>query len=811
MNRRLCCVLLMSLFAVCALMAQTAPGHWNVYNLYSDRLDRVVETPDKVYYVTAGNLYSFSPSDNETFAYNTFNKLNGTTVSRIDYNYDKGYLCIVYDDANIDLLYDDGHVVSMPDIRDAVLSYSKQILDVKLRPEGIFIATNFGFVIFDDERHLVRESAIYGSETPFADTDGELLYIINGGVLRTSPLESRHNTLNSFSQVFNVNQTSAFVTSGGNILFVHDSGERLQFIDIDRIAGKIEQSTLLDKPVSDIRVWKDGYYVVSEDYIYILGKDGKLTENIPIPQILKGEDLFFYDSPYKVYSTSGGLGCYDISDGKITVVMEPVWAENALTCRRIAFLIPSADGKRIYVSNLGSTSWNSVGTGDAFDQMQKVNLIENGTVSDLTPLGGITYDNPEFDDLKASYDASETPLFGPAGMAVEDPDDPSKFYVCNALEGVFVIKDGEQVGKINSTNAKISPTWGVKGGRTFCVAFDREGNMYVGSEYNDKGAQRFQSVIMLPASLRRSGQWTVSDWTELPLNGSFGGRKDIRMLFCRQSRMAFFIDGEYNGKLVAYDTSGSYSNIADDKHIVWETLTDQDGKEFRPEYYTCLAEDKQGRIWVGTSEGVVELTNPLRAVQPDFRINRIKVPRNDGTGLADYLLSTDKITSIAVDHSNRKWIGTEASGIYLVSANGDRILQHFTPDNSYLPSLSVYALACDPLDNTLYIGTSYGLLSYGTEASPGMESYGDIVAYPNPVRPDYSGDITIKGLMDNSLVKIADSNGNVVMQKRSEGGMVTWDGCNQSGRQVRSGVYYVFASQNSDGNSGAVTKIVIIR
>ncbi len=92
-----------------------------------------------------------------------------------------------------------------------------------------------------------------------------------------------------------------------------------------------------------------------------------------------------------------------------------------------------------------------------------------------------------------------------------------------------------------------------------------------------------------------------------------------------------------------------------------------------------------------------------------------------------------------------------------------------------------------------------------------MESYGDIVAYPNPVRPDYSGDITIKGLMDNSLVKIADSNGNVVMQKRSEGGMVTWDGCNQSGRQVRSGVYYVFASQNSDGNSGAVTKIVIIR
>lgn len=92
-----------------------------------------------------------------------------------------------------------------------------------------------------------------------------------------------------------------------------------------------------------------------------------------------------------------------------------------------------------------------------------------------------------------------------------------------------------------------------------------------------------------------------------------------------------------------------------------------------------------------------------------------------------------------------------------------------------------------------------------------MESYVEILAYPNPVRPDYSGDIIIKGLMDNSLVKIADSAGNVVTQKRSEGGMVSWDGCNSAGKPVRSGVYYVLASQNSDGTTGAVTKIVIIR
>lgn len=812
MINRLCFALLLIAFCGTTAAGQTAPGEWNVYEMYSGRLDCVVETPDRTYYTTAGNLYSYSEADNETIAYNASKLLNGTRVERIVYNYDKGYLCIVYDDTNIDLLYDDGRVVNLPDLRAAVISYNKQVRDVKTRAEGILVATNFGFVIFDDERYQVKDSAIFGSDTPFVDTDGEMLYIINSGTLMSSPLDARHNTLDAFQKNYSVNQSSAFITSGRNLVFTGDRGDRLIYIEFDRSAGQIRQYTFAEEPMSELRLWSGGLYTVSAGKIYLLDEDGRLTRTVTIPEALRGNDIFFYDSPDKVYTNIGGLGRYDISGGKVTVLTEPAEPANALTCERVAFLKPSADGRRIYVSNLGSTQWNGVGYGDDFaGHRQTVNVIENGLVSDVTPSGGITYDNPVFDDLKASYEPETLPMFGPAGMAVEDPDDASVYYVCNALEGVFVVKDGEVVGKINSENARISPTWGAKGGRTFAVAFDPKGNMYVGSEYNDKSAKRCQPVIMLPAAKRRSGQWTAADWTELPLNGSFGGRKDIRMLFCRRSRMAFFIDGQYNGKLVAYNTNGSYENTADDSHIAWETLTDQDGKEFRPEYYTCLAEDNNGRVWVGTTEGVIELTNPQKAASPDFRINRIKVPRNDGTGLADYLLSTDKITDIAVDHSNRKWISTEASGIYLVSPSGDEILKHFTKDNSYLSSNSVYSLLCDPMSNTLYIGTANGLLSYGATSSPGMESYVEILAYPNPVRPDYSGDIIIKGLMDNSLVKIADSAGNVVMQKRSEGGMVSWDGCNSAGKPVRSGVYYVLASQNSDGTTGAVTKIVIIR
>ncbi|MDE7125355.1 MAG: hypothetical protein K2O12_02610 [Muribaculaceae bacterium] len=788
-----------------------APGEWNVYSVYSDHLDYVVETPQKVYYVSAGNLYSYSQSDNETYAYTTHNKLNGTVVKKMAYNYEKRYLCVIYDDANIDLLYDNGTVVNIPDIRDASLSYDKEIKSVKINESGIMLGTNFGFVIVDDENHYVKESAVYGSDTPFVDTDGSRLFIINNNVLMHSPLEARHNTLEAFSKVYDVHQRSGFICDANNSVYVDESGTKLMHLYIDFTSGKIEMTTLIEASVlSDIHRYKDGFYVYTDDKIYLLDNHGNISGTIRIPQQLRGNDLFFYDNPEKVYTGNGGLGRYDISSSVPTVLMEPYIEDNVLTCVRVAFLIPSADGQRIYVSNLGSTSWNGCGYGDVIGTpMQRVNIIENGIIRDVTPLPPMTFDNGEFDEYKSLYPVEEVPLLGPAGMAVEDPDDPSIYYVCNALEGVFVIKDGMQIGKINSTNAKIYPTWGNKGGRTFAVAFDPKGNIYVGSEYNSD--RKYQSVIMLPAQKRRSGEWVAGDWIELPLNGSFTGNKDIRMLFCRNSRMAFFIDGLYNGKIVAYDTSGSYENVADDKFVTWETLTDQDGKEFHPEYYTCLAEDRKGRVWVGTSEGVVEITNPLKSVSPDFRINRIKVPRNDGTNLADYLLSTDKINAIAVDHSNRKWIATEASGVYLVSENGDEILAHYTPDNSYLPEKAVYSVVCDQNSNLVYFGTATGLVSFGGNSAPPQESYSDILVYPNPVRPDYSGDITISGLMDNSLVKIADSSGNVVVQKRSEGGMVTWDGCNMSGRQVRSGVYYVFASQNTDGTSGDVAKIVIIR
>ena len=275
--------------------------------------------------------------------------------------------------------------------------------------------------------------------------------------------------------------------------------------------------------------------------------------------------------------------------------------------------------------------------------------------------------------------------------------------------------------------------------------------------------------------------------------------------------MIFLTDGRWSPSVVAYDTKGTYTDTSDDNYVLWNSFIDQDGKTYTFNRVGSIVEDKDGKVWIGTTNGIVEITNPKNATSSSMTVNRLKVPRNDGTNYADYLLDAIQVTSISVDHSNRKWVGTMSDGVYLVSESGNEILEHFTTENSYHPGGVTYNVFANPFNNSVLMGTEFGLVEYGANSSPAQENYSEIYAYPNPVKPDYTGDIVIKGLMENSLVKIADSTGNVFYTTRSEGGMVTWNGCNSAGERVKSGVYFVFVSQKeNDNTSGAVTKIMII-
>ena len=78
------------------------------------------------------------------------------------------------------------------------------------------------------------------------------------------------------------------------------------------------------------------------------------------------------------------------------------------------------------------------------------------------------------------------------------------------------------------------------------------------------------------------------------------------------------------------------------------------------------------------------------------------------------------------------------------------------------------------------------------------------------MRENYTGIITIRGLMDNSFVTIIDGGGNVVCKTRSQGGIAVWDGKMPNGKRAATGVYTVLC--NAAGNKAhTVTKIMFVR
>ena len=190
---------------------------------------------------------------------------------------------------------------------------------------------------------------------------------------------------------------------------------------------------------------------------------------------------------------------------------------------------------------------------------------------------------------------------------------------------------------------------------------------------------------------------------------------------------------------------------------------------------------------------------------------QVKVPRNDGTNYADYLLTGVNINYIYVDKNNRKWFGTTGNGLYIIDADNITTLAHFTASNSKLLSNNIVSLAADEATGEIFIGTDKGLCSYTAnfaDNSNGMTK-DNVWAYPNPVRPGYAGAITITGLESGATVKIVTSNGTLVNEGTASNGEYKWYGIDRNGKRVASGVYMVEVA-TSEGDKGVVCKIAIV-
>ena len=211
---------------------------------------------------------------------------------------------------------------------------------------------------------------------------------------------------------------------------------------------------------------------------------------------------------------------------------------------------------------------------------------------------------------------------------------------------------------------------------------------------------------------------------------------------------------------------------------------------------------------MGTDLGIVIYSNPERVFDDNnFHAERIILTVGDVT---QYLLNTEIVTAIAVDGANQKWLGTQNSGVYLVSDNGTKEIYHFTAENSPLLSDKIYGIGINHESGEVFFATDKGLISYRGSATMGSDEFRDVYVYPNPVRENYAGKITVRGLVSDVNVKITDISGNLVYETQADGGQATWNGKDFSGRRPSTGVYLVFCT-NEDGSKTFITKFLFIK
>ncbi len=631
------------------------------------------------------------------------------------------------------------------------------------------------------------------------------------------------------------------IEKGGNMLYVLASGNLYSYNESDQSIRTYDKINLLsDCDITHIAWCQSTKRLViayQNQNIDLLDQQDKITNVPEFYSKAMTEDKTVYnidiDGQYAYISTGFGILKLNVSNGEISDTYNLGFRiDYSYTDGEYLYAASSTNGLYRGSQNtnlLDKKNWSRVGdytakTKNIDEKMLKmVQSLKPGgpkynhfgfmkfTNNRLYTCGGGYYvtsdlmrpgcvqvlsDNDEWtvyeDDLKQKTGVSYIDL----SCLDVDPKENNHVFA-SGRTGVYEFMNGKFIKLWNNGNSILESAISTSDKEYILVlglGFDRTGNLWC---LNSQAPQ--QSLL----EYTKDGKWISHTKDALmKLNGKSLGK--LTNIFQDSRGLIWFGNDHWIvPSLYAYQPSTDELNA-------FTSFKNQDGQTVGVASIQCITEDKEQNIWIGTSLGPLVLQSS-EITAKNYIFQQVKVPRNDGTSFADYLLDGVNISVIIIDQSGRKWFGTKGDGIYLISADNMTQLQHFTTENSRILSNNIESMAINPKTGELFIGTDKGLCSYMSDAAVANETMTteNVYAYPNPVRPEYTGPITIVGLSYDADVKIVTSNGVLVNKGRSNGGTYVWNGCDQKGKRVASGVYMVQTATQT-GDKGTVCKVAIV-
>lgn len=772
----------------------SATNPWSLHLSYHDG-KQCLRAGEELYALFGENLLIYNISTTEiTTVDRVSHGLNGKRIKEIGYSKTRKLLVLLYADGNIDLFSPQtGEVTNLPQIKRDNDS-DIQLHQLSVRQDHAFISTNVGFFWVDLAKREFRgfyrigscnDVAIFGQHIFVARTVAGVIYARSTDNLSDTSLWKNyfpHKTLSLISTASALHLiTSPSEQSAAGVWYVAASPDA----DTPLSARQIGNYSLTGAH-ADV---DDNVVAVAPGHLLVYAKGGETPE------------IFTRPSEGNFFEPDGKGGFWVALDGRGVVSVAPKGAaiDYAAASLSIGGFGPRYD-RQYYMTYDGADLLVAAGRLDPTD-------------ADHLPQTAMLYDGQRWKlfDAPTTADGYIGSRFEDATCIATDPHRKGRYFVSTARTGIYEYDFSERFGKIarqysrgnsalNSVTALYKDPVGVEYVRTDGVVFDKAGNLFVVNNQRD-------TTLWV---LKPDGSWKGLYHPSLKQAPTLEKTLiDSRGRLWVASRRTV---NNHAGGFFCIDYNGTIDNTDDDIAVYRSSFFNQDGASCIFQRGFAMVEDKDGAVWLGTDQGIFKVEDPDRWFNKDFHVTQVKVPRNDGTNYADYLLSGVAVTAIAIDGANRKWIGTEGNGIYLFSPDGERMILHFTSADSPLLSDNIWSIACHPVSGQVMIATDSGLLSYESHVSEPLPSLRReaLRVYPNPVRPDYEGDIVLDGLVSDADIKVTDAGGRTVAHGTSLGGTFIWNGRGYDGTRVGSGIYY-FHIASPDSKNAVAAKVAIIR